>query len=275
MRKPRFSVVIPTLNEELFLPKLLTSLTKQSNKDFDVVVVDGKSKDKTTAIAEGFRSKLPGLTVAICDTPGVSRQRNMGVRLGRADWLVLVDADSVFLPNFIERISAYIDEKRPRFFTTWFKADVDDPMYAITAFIMNISVELGVLINKPWAPGPLTVVRRDAFESVGGYNEDVTYGEDHELGVMITKKGVPFEIYRELLYIYSFRRFRKEGTLKVLERTIPSTLAVILTNRGITRIPGFISGGSLYWNTPKKKKIRFISKKVEQSIKKFLQDLVE
>ena len=46
-----YSVIIPTLNEEKFLPNLLESLIVQTDKHFEVIVVDGSSKDKTVAIA--------------------------------------------------------------------------------------------------------------------------------------------------------------------------------------------------------------------------------
>src|SRR3989344_9089841 len=180
MTKPRFCVVIPTLNEEWFLPKLLTSLARQTVKNFEVVVVDGNSVDGTVAAANRFKSKLPKLTVVVCTRAGVSMQRNLGAATGKADWLVFVDADSVLLSNFIERIGRFIDRRHPRFFTTWLKADRDDPVDAIAGFLLNIGIEGSIMAEHPWAPGPLTVVRRDTFDKVGGYNEKVTYGEDHE-----------------------------------------------------------------------------------------------
>ena len=275
MRKPRFSIVIPTLNEEKFVPRLLSSIEKQTVKDFDVIVVDGKSKDKTLTVVRSFGRKINNLTVVTCEKPGVSRQRNMGARLGKADWLIFIDADSELLPHFIERISEHINTHKTRFFTTWFKADVDDAYHAIGSFIMNIGVEAGILIGKPWAPGPLTIVDRRGFDLVGGYNEQVTYGEDHELGVMINKKGIPFDVCREVLYVYNFRRFRKESTLKILDRTIRSTLYIIFTSRGLRKMPGFVSGGSLYKHGTKKKKSKILSKKFQQDIKQFIRELVE
>jgi len=55
---PTFSVIIPTLNEEKFLPNLLRSLADQSKKDFEVIVVDDCSKDKTRTIAKSYGHKV-------------------------------------------------------------------------------------------------------------------------------------------------------------------------------------------------------------------------
>jgi len=55
--KPFFSIVIPTLNEEKYLPNLLNDLTKQKEKDFEIIVVDGKSEDRTIDIAIKYKKK--------------------------------------------------------------------------------------------------------------------------------------------------------------------------------------------------------------------------
>lgn len=271
MVKPRFSIVIPTLNEEKFLPKLLTSLTRQTVKSFEVIVVDGHSKDKTVEKAKQYSSKIP-LRIIECDTAGVSKQRNIGVKAAKADWLVLIDADSVLLSNFIERIGKYIDRTRVKFFTTWLKADRDDPVHAIAAFVVNSSIEAGILVKQPWAPGPLTIVQKDVFNMVGGYDESVTYGEDHEIGVAIQKKGIALKMLREVLYVYSFRRFRKEKTLEILNRTLLSTLAVVFTKKGLKKMPGFVSGGHVFAEDGAKRKKRKKLTELEQSMKKIIDD---
>lgn len=272
MKTPRFSVIIPTLNEEKFLPALLTSLAGQTQKQFEVIVVDGKSKDKTDAVAKKFAHKLP-LTIAIEET-GVSRQRNAGAKLAKAPWLVFVDADSVLFPQFMERISQYIEKTHSRFFTTWLKSDGDDPADAIAGFLFNMGIEGGILIERPWAPGPLTVVRRDVFTQIGGFNESVSYGEDHELGVTIFRHGVPLDVLREILYIHSFRRFRKEGNLIMLKRGLKSTLKVIFTHKGLKHMPGFIGGGSIYEKqSQKKQKGKLFFKRLEKRIETFIQEL--
>ena len=66
------SIIIPTLNEENHLPKLLKSITEQNFKgNLQVTVVDGKSEDKTVALAEKFRNIIPGLEI-------LQTKRNIG-----------------------------------------------------------------------------------------------------------------------------------------------------------------------------------------------------
>ena len=90
----RISVVIPALNEEKYLPQLLQSLSEQTQPDFEVVVVDGSSKDRTVELARSFSSKLPALNVIVSPTARLPLQRNLGARATSGEWLVFLDADS-------------------------------------------------------------------------------------------------------------------------------------------------------------------------------------
>ena len=90
---PFFSIVIPALNEEKFLPNLLKDLIKQSFTDFQVVVVDGRSTDQTVAKSLTLAKQLP-LTVITSQVRHVSHQRNLGLKHSRGKWVIFIDADA-------------------------------------------------------------------------------------------------------------------------------------------------------------------------------------
>jgi glycosyltransferase involved in cell wall biosynthesis len=245
----RISVVIPALNEEKFLPKLLQSLAEQTRRDFEVVVVDGSSKDKTVEVARSFGSKLPGLNVIVSPEPGVSRQRNLGARATHGEWLVFLDADSQVQPYFMERVERFIREARPRLFTAWFRPDSEGATDALFALIANMFVEGSVVAHRSIAPGPLTVVRRDAFELVGGYDEALTFGEDYDLTDRLTARGVPLQILRETIYVLSLRRVRKDGRLRTMGFYLFTGMQVLLTRRNVVKLP-YVMGGQNYEAAP-------------------------
>ncbi|MCX6794000.1 MAG: glycosyltransferase family A protein, partial [Candidatus Gottesmanbacteria bacterium] len=163
-----YSVIIPTLNEEKFLPNLLDSLGRQTDKNFDVIVVDGSSKDKTVAVAKSFASKLPKLQVIVSKIASLPLQRNLGAKHAIGQWLVFVDADSVLMPHFINRLSVFIEKTSPTWFTTWCLPDSDSANDAIFTLLTNIYWESTLIIKRPVAPGPLNCIRHDLFRSVGG-----------------------------------------------------------------------------------------------------------
>lgn len=271
MKRVLFSIIIPTLNEEKFLPRLLASLTQQTHKNFEVIVVDGSSKDKTVSVAKKFAANLPSLTIIQTKKPSLPLQRNMGAGAARGDWYVFVDADSVFLPYFTDRARTFIADRSPRLFTTWFRSDTDDPKDGVYTLFGNVYLEATLMFKKPLTPGPLTIVRRDAFEEVGGYDEEHAYNEDVDFGLRLYKAGIHLDILRETLCVLSLRRFRKEGTLKVLNQYIVSLFPIFLFNRSMKRMPGYIMGGQLYG---KKKKLRkFTLREYEKKLKSFMKEL--
>ena len=264
MKTPRFSVIIPALNEEKFLPKLLASLAAQTTRDFEVIVVDGKSRDKTVAEAKSFEKKLPHLEVLVSPKASLPFQRNLGAREARGEWLAFVDADSVLLPHLLERVSHYIDAQQPRFLTTWFRSDSENAGDATIALFGNIITEASLLLKKQFAPGPLMMVTQEAYVAVGGYDETHTYNEDADFSIRAYKQGIPLHVVRETLFILSLRRLRKEGMIKLIQQYVLSSIPILFWGRPMKHMPGYIMGGHLYG---KRKPRRSVVKQLEKTAK--------
>jgi len=270
----RYSVVIPTLNEEKFLPKLLSSLAVQTDRNFEVIVVDGSSKDKTVAVAKTYAKKLPKLTVLVSKKASLPLQRNLGAKEARGEWLIFVDADSIFLPYFIDRCTAFIETSHPELFTTWFRPDNEEPKDSVYTLFTNIFIESTLIFKRPMAPGPLTIVTRTAYDLVGGYDEEHAFHEDVDFGQRLFKAGISLEILHETLCVWSLRRFRKEGTLKVLNQYVVGLLPMVFMNKSFKTMPGYIMGGHLY-TKKRRSRVTKTLKSYEKVVKRFAKELFE
>ncbi len=267
-----FSIIIPTLNEEKFLPLLLDSLIPQSNKNFEVIVVDGKSKDSTLEEAHRYSQRLPSLTVIEGDKRGVSVQRNKGASNAQGQWLIFLDADSIVFPYFIERIHVYITSHNPSLFTAWSAPDLDTETDALNSLFVNIYFEGSILVHRPISPGAMTVIKKDIFHKIGGFNEAITFGEDFDLTRKAVRQGFKFTILRETLYIYSLRRVRREGKLKFLQTYVKATIFALINKNGLQSMPGYTMGGQLY-STKKKVKKSFL-KTYEAKLRSLIKDFL-
>ena len=267
----KFSVVIPTLNEEKFLPLLLSSLTVQTYRNFEVIVVDGSSKDKTVVCANTFKRKVPGLKVIVSKTASLPLQRNLGAHNSKGEWLAFIDADSILMPNFFERLNIFIVRTNPAVFTTWFSPDTDVTGDAVTALFGNLMLEGSILLKRPLSPGPLTIVLRSAYDSVGGYDEEHAFHEDMDFGLRLHKQGIRLSILKETLFVLSFRRLRQQGMMKVMQQYIKSALPVLFFKTTFKNMPGYIMGGQMYGKkkAPKKSPLR----KYEQKLNKLMKEL--
>lgn len=272
MRTPQFSVIIPALNEEKFVGNLLESLVQQTYKDFEVIVVDGKSKDKTVAVVQSYAAKLPRLTQISGRKRLIAAQQNEGALVACGEWLVFVQADSILMPYFFERVARYIQRYKPSVLTTWFQPDSERRNDALFTLLANVTIEISMMLHRPIAPGPLTIVSRKTHQRIGGYNEEYRNTEDVEYGRRLLDRGYKIHILRETLYVWSLRRYRKEGTLKNLQRFALTALLYLVTKKPQKYISGYDLGGALY-SLRKSSRLSIIHK-YERRLRGFIKELV-
>ena len=94
---PLVSIVIPTLNSEKTLEECLTSIKDQIYQNYEVIVVDAGSKDRTTEIASKFDVKIINT-----DTPSMTKQTNRGISNSKGDYIYRVDSDVILPSGIIE-----------------------------------------------------------------------------------------------------------------------------------------------------------------------------
>ena len=217
--KPFFSVVIPALNEEEYLPDLLKDLSWQTFKDFEVVVVDGKSEDKTVARASKFKSILPQLILVHSKKRNVSYQRNLGAKKARGEWILFMDADNRLPHYFLEGVKYRIHLTRAEVFTCWCEVDSKKPADLAVGSIINIIFEIGAAIDFQLSYGSLIGIKKKFFENLGGFDPKIVFAEDSNFVRRAAKKGYRFEVFKDPRFTHSLRRFRKEGTLNTIRRT--------------------------------------------------------
>lgn len=220
MSHPFFSIIIPTLNEEQYLPKLLQSLSRQLDKDFETIIVDGQSEDKTVPVAQKFVGSLPSVHIVTSRRRNPAYQRNLGSKSASGKYLVFLDADTSIPSNFLSQIHHYLLDQNPKckFLTTWIKSDTTKESDRILAILYNIIMETTKSINQPMLGGFNIILKKSTFRQVGMFNSRFQLAEDHELAKRLVDTNTQFTILKSPQIIVSFRRFRRQGTIKVLKK---------------------------------------------------------
>ena len=160
--------------------------------------------------------------------------------------MVFSDADNEFLPYATDRINAYAKRKRPSLFTAWCRSDTELTADALITLFSNMVFEGSISVKKQFAPGPLMAIQKHIFESIGGYNETIPWGEDYEISKRLQDAGYRMEILRETIYVWSMRRMRKEGKMNVLRKFALAGAYNLITNKAFTNMPGYVMGGHIY-----------------------------
>lgn len=216
--KPFFSVIVPTLNEEKFFPRLLQNLAGQTTDKFEVIHVDGHSDDHTVGYAKKLAPRLPYLTQLDCSVRNVSHQRNLGASHARGKYLLFIDADTQLPSYFLEGLSYQLHRRPADTFTTWAEPDSTNTADKAIVTIISLGIDASQYVKSPIAVGVFIGCSRQAFKKIGGFEENTPFGEDENFVKTGSKKGLSFTVYRHPRFVYSLRRFRKEGTLPTIRQ---------------------------------------------------------
>ncbi len=207
-KKPELSIIIPTLNEEHYLPKLLESIKMQTYKDYEIIVSDSNSEDKTVHIAESFGAKIVS-----DEKKGPGYGRNCGAKVARGKYLLFLDAD-VILPTkmFLEDFLSEIKTKKLQLancFHFLYPFDVKDIPADI---LLNLYFKARSFIS-PVVPGFFIFIKKDIFDNLGGFDETIAVCEDTEF-VRRAYEHADFKMLNQYIY-FSNRRLNHEGRLKL------------------------------------------------------------
>ncbi|WCL49844.1 glycosyltransferase [Leptospira sp. GIMC2001] len=206
---PKISVIIPTLNEEALLPVLLENLKNQTFQDFEVIVADAGSTDKTKSLA-----KKAGAKVVPGGLPGVGRNKGAEVALG--EFLFFFDADVVLPKDFLEKAYAEIQEKFVDLATCEFTPQSDLRLDKVLFKLSNLFVKINQRLN-PRAAGFCIFISKRLFDRIKGFDETVKLAEDHDLVERATKFR-PLHFIQSTELMVSIRRLEKEGRFSLIEK---------------------------------------------------------
>ena len=268
--KPFFSIIIPALNEEKYLPKLLTDLSNQTFKDFEVIVVDGKSTDHTVSKSKEYSKLLPSLKVITSDIRHVCTQRNLGAKEALADILIFSDADNRLPPYFLQGIKYRYETTESDLMSPYFIPDIKTRQNETIANAINTFFDLQMSIKPRFLLESLIIVTHKAFNSIKGFDETINYAEGKSFIQNIIAKGYTTKIIKDPEYTFSFRRLRKYGIINIAGRVAKLELAELLGPefKQIQQKKLYPMLGGTLFSKPKKAKNKFL-KNIQKILKDF------
>lgn len=227
-----FSVVIPTLNEEHDLPRLLDSLKAQTFNDFEVIVVDGNSEDKTKS--EAVRHKpVSQFTFLTVKKRSVSFQRNYGASKAKGEYLVFIDADATLAPDFFEKIHAGAQLHQSALIFPAMNVNAG-PVAKGMAQISNLYIGMARRWNISAVPVGICILRTNVFNQIGGYRGEeyqlkhMMFPEDQDIACRVRNAGFqPIYLSRARVNV-SMRRFDRDGAVNTYMGYVYNMFAVAM-----------------------------------------------
>ncbi len=182
----KVSVIIPTLNEAKLIGKVLASLKKQTFRDFEVIVVDGGSKDKTREIAGRYAK------VIVDRRKGIGLGRNTGAKAAKGEILVFIDADTIPNENLIsEYVRAFARDRNVVAATGPIRPleNVRKRVKLGYKIVSEWMVRYSIAIGKASIVGSNFAARKRVFDKIHGFDERLITYEDWDLSVRLQKRG--------------------------------------------------------------------------------------
>ena len=179
---PSFSIVIPTFNEEKYLPLLLDSIKIQSIQPKEIIIADRKGQDRTRDVAKQYGCK-------IVDGGIVSFARNNGYKHSDTEYILFMDAD-ITLPHkdtLLESITFFLKHKLDYSNSFYFNTDENTTFMArMTVWGHNIRSVLNYLTIRLFrlntgGSGAMIITKRNVIDDIGGFSETLEMNEDSEI----------------------------------------------------------------------------------------------
>ena len=178
------SVVIPLYNKAQSIENTIRRIQAQTYQDFEIVVVDGWSKDGSLEIIQRLAKEDPRIRVLMqVNKHGVTPARNESIEAAKSERIAFIDADDYWEPTYLESLVKLMDDyPEAGLWGLNYGTMIGSNKYP------NNSMYTGFrgIIENPWIKGsPFWTsaigISKKAFEHVGGFDNRIIYGEDIDL----------------------------------------------------------------------------------------------
>lgn len=205
------SIIIPTLNDEKYLPLLLQTIEKQNlDGQCEIVVSDAGSRDRTIQVASDF-----GCKVVSGGLP--AKGRNQGAKAATGDLFLFLDAEALLPKDFLAKILVEF-ERRGLDIASCRLEPIEEawmPRFILPRFFYNLLYNWPIQLLESAFPyaSSLILVKRELHERLQGFDQKIRIGEDHDYARRGAKVG-KFGVLKSSKLPLFMRRCREEGIIR-------------------------------------------------------------
>ena len=227
---PLVSVVMPSYNQADYIAEAIASVQAQTFGDWELIVIDDGSRDNTGQVVAGIHE--PRLRYVYQDNQERSRSRNNGIRLARGQYIAFLDADDLWLPEFLEKQLARLAAAPQAGMSFTGVHDVDPQgrvvlsrPASLPAAGDQLSVVTALMFGNRVAMPGCALVRAECLAVTGGFDEHMSAGEDWELWLRLALRyplvcvPEPLVCYRRY-FINQAARWSSRGMVEAYERMV-------------------------------------------------------
>jgi len=224
-KEHRISIIVPVFNRPAEVEELLVSLERQSDRDFEVVIVEDGSSETCKAEAEKF-NELLNLHYYYKENSGPGLSRNYGYERASGNYGIFLDSDCILPERYIETVRAALDEDHSDAFGgpdrahdsfTPFQKAVN---YSMTSFFTTGGIRGGGEKMDKFYPRSFNMgYSREVFEATKGF-AGMRFGEDIDMSIRILEHGFRTRLIKDA-FVYHKRRTSTRQFFKQVFNSAP------------------------------------------------------
>ena len=206
----RYSFIIPVYNRPEEVDELLNSLTRQTNKNFEVLIVEDGSSVPCKEVVDNYADRLD-ICYYFKSNSGPGQTRNYGAERGHGEYLIILDSDCILPEGYLAAVESELQrQKADAFggpdcahdsFTNIQKAI----NYAMTSFFTTGGIRGGKKKMDKFYPRSFNMgVRAEVYKALGGFSK-MRFGEDIDFSIRIFKNGYTCRLFPDA-WVYHKRR---------------------------------------------------------------------
>lgn len=226
MSDPLVTVAVPNLNHGRYLEEALKSIFNQT-VPVEVVVMDGGSTDRSLSVIDRWKERLLGWRHG--SDGGQAQAVNKGLGMGSAPYVCWLNSDDVFLPGGLRCLLAGLSERRDAavaYGRCWTLSEDGTRFFPY----VTMPFRIWILKNYCFIGQPATLIRRSAWEAVGGLNSTLRMALDYDLWWRLYRRFGPFFYIRR--FVAGSRMHRDTKTSRNRREHYDESMQILMHHTG-------------------------------------------
>lgn len=222
------SIIIPVYNAEARLRACVDSVLAQSFRDFELILIDDGSRDRSFEICQDFARQDPRVRAFTQENSGVSATRNRGLSLARGEYVEFVDSDDTIRPQMVEKLVTALEQDGADLAVCGITRQFPDHQEMITPLFEGVTAVSRLQQDYPDVLGSFVLYspvnklyRREKIRT--GFSPELSLGEDFVFNLQYLRGAGTLVFLRENLYVYLVsegslaKKYRPDG-IDIAER---------------------------------------------------------